>query len=282
AAAAGLSRYPALVQLRGMARTLGWGERRPLLDDYLRKQVLDVWGEQLGCRFAQLELDFAAVRELSPVEFLQVLRDHYGVSGVVAGLDFRFGRDRSGDCHCLALEGERLGLQVRIVPPVMDAGAPISTTRVRAALAKGDMALVARLLGRPYLLHGHVVPGDQRGRQLGFPTANCSGITVALPEPGVYACLARLADGSRHPAAVNIGHLPSIAPGRPLSVEAHLLDYQGDCYHQSLELALLERLRPEQRFPDLDALRSQLHRDIQAVRACTLELPDALPWPPAF
>jgi len=259
---------PALVYFRGMAASLGWKRRRPLLDASGRSYVLQQWSEEIGQPIAVIRIAFERIRHMEPGDFLDLLQHEYAIAGLVVGDDFRFGRDRMGDAQHLAFLARKRDLGVQILPPVVEDQQPVSTTRIRAALGAGDMPLAQRLLGRPYQIHGTVIAGDGRGRQLGFPTANCSGITVALPAAGVYACHARLGDGQSRPTAVNIGHLPSISPDRPLSVEAHLLDWQGDCYGQHLELAFAKRLREERRFSSLDALKQQIAADVAAVRSC--------------
>jgi riboflavin kinase/FMN adenylyltransferase len=148
-----------------------------------------------------------------------------------------------------------------VVPPVQVDGAPASSSRVRAALAAGDAAAAARLLGRPYRLAGTVVRGDGRGRRIGIPTANLAEVATLVPLPGVYAATVALADGER-PAVVNIGRLPTVGPDRPLTVEVHIPGWSGDLYGRTLAVGLDRRLRDERRFPDLDALVAQIRADI--------------------
>ncbi len=183
---------------------------------------------------------------------------------VAVGDGFRFGRGRAGDAALLAREGEQLGFGVLVVPPVLEGGLPVSSTRVREALGSGAVEVAARLLGRPHRLRGHVVEGARRGRTLGFPTANLVPPGVALPADGVYAGWVWL-DADRRPAVVNVGRRPTFDHGE-LRLEAHVLDWAGDLYGRELELAFVARLRGEQRFEGPDALVAQIRRDLARAR----------------
>lgn len=258
---------PALLGFAGMAQVLGWAERLPLCDAAEEASVLAAWSRELGRVVSAHQLDFAAVRGLAPAAFVALLREEHGIAGVVTGTDFRFGRDRSGDAQELARLCAARGLACAAVPPVRDTtGAVISSSGLREALARGELDRVADWLGRPYVLRGRVARGDGRGRTLGFPTANVTGYGRQPPGSGVYAALALLQDGREHPAVVNIGTQPSIGPGRPLAVEVHLPDWSGDLYGQSLIVCFRRRLRAEQRFPDLAALRAQITADVAEAR----------------
>lgn len=183
---------------------------------------------------------------------------------VAVGEGFRFGRGRSGDAELLAREGARLGFELLVVPPVLEADEPVSSTRVREALSRGAVDEAARLLGRPHRVAGTVVEGDRRGRQLGFPTANLLPPAVALPADGVYAGRVQLEGGSS-PAVVNIGSRPTFDHGQ-LRLEAHLLDWAGDLYGRRLTVEFVARLRGEQRFPGPEALRAQIEQDVALAR----------------
>ncbi|HEU5321091.1 MAG TPA: bifunctional riboflavin kinase/FAD synthetase, partial [Methylomirabilota bacterium] len=179
---------------------------------------------------------------------------------VVVGFDHRFGRGARGDAHLLEALGERLGFVAHVVPPLMVGDVPVSSTEIRAALQRGDLTLAGRYLGRPYTIRGRVVAGAGRGRTLGFPTANLRPERPVIVPPGVYGCRAAVR-GARHPAVVNIGVRPTFGEGE-LAVEAHLLDFTGDLYGETLVLELVARIREERRFPSLEALRRQIARDI--------------------
>lgn len=193
-----------------------------------------------------------------------VLAAGVGAQVVIVGADFRFGKNRAGDVGVLRELGPELGFVVEPCQPVEVGGQPVSSTRVRAALLEGDAALAARLLGRAHEVAGVVVAGDRRGRELGFPTANLGGIRTLLPGLGVYACWARVGK-ARYMAAVDIGDRPTFGRGR--SVEAFLLDFDGDLYGRELVLGFVDRLRSDERFESIEALVAQIGRDVERTRA---------------
>lgn len=181
------------------------------------------------------------------------------------GDDFNFGKDRAGNVALLRDLGRQLGFAVHIVDRHADDGPPASSTRIRAALRDGDVGEAARLLGRSYELFGTVIHGDQRGRQIGVPTANVQPEAhLAVPAHGVYACTAD-AGGVTWPAATNIGTRPTV-DGSRVVVEAHLIGFDGDLYDQHIAIRFLSRIRDERRFERLDDLVTQIHADIDAVR----------------
>jgi riboflavin kinase/FMN adenylyltransferase len=247
---------PALLTFAGMAAVLGWSPRPPLVAPGDRGRVLGEWGVR------ELSLPFAEIRPLDPAAFLRRLAA-LGADALVVGDDFRFGRDRAAGVAELPALAAASGLRWAVVPAVHIDGAAVSSSRVRAALAAGDVALAQRLLGRPHRLCATVVRGDGRGRQIGFPTANCGQPANQPPAAGVYAARAHLA-GRSWPAAVNAGHVPTVSGDRPFTVEAHLIGYEGDCYGKPIALDLLARLRDERKFPGLDALKAQIAADVVA------------------
>jgi riboflavin kinase/FMN adenylyltransferase len=183
---------------------------------------------------------------------------------VVVGRNFRFGRHRSGDLPALDRFGVQFGFEVRPEQLYGDENGPFSSTRVRAALANGDLADVALQLGRPHSLSGQVVQGAGRGRTLGVPTVNLGPVPEALPPSGVYACLVDLIgrDGPRALASgvANVGVRPTVGAG--FGVEAHLFDFDADLYGSELRVHLVRRIRDERRFPDVTELKAQIDRDI--------------------
>jgi riboflavin kinase / FMN adenylyltransferase len=255
---------PCLLGFSGMAQELGWSERKPLIAPTDRARVLAGWSRGFDYEVREVELPFAAIRGMDPTEFVTHLRTAHGATALVVGEDFRFGRDRSGDAAALRALATVQGLRTEVVAAVLHAGEPVSSSRVRAALAAGDVALASALLGRPHRLVGTVVRGDGRGRKLGIPTANLGGCANQEPSVGVYAAWATL-DGRRVPAALNIGHVPTVGAERPLTVEAHLIGWSGDCYGRELGLDLIAHLRGEHRFATLDALVAQIRADIASV-----------------
>lgn len=210
-----------------------------------------------------------AVAAQPPEDFVsEILAGALGARWVLVGAGFRFGQGRSGDVGLLERLGRRHGFEVTAMPPVASEGAPISSTRVRAALSRGAMSEVARLLGRPFLIEGSVERGARRGRTLGAPTANVVPLNTLLPPDGVYAAWCHIADEApRHPAVVNVGRRPTFDGGNnSVHVEVHLLDFEGDLYGRSLGVELSECLRGERRFPGAEALRAQIQSDIQQAR----------------
>jgi riboflavin kinase/FMN adenylyltransferase len=196
-----------------------------------------------------------------------VLAGALGARCLVVGADFRFGRGRAGDAAALQGLGRALGFGVLVVAPVRHEGEPVSSTRIREALESGAVDRAAAMLGRHYGVDGRVVHGDERGRTIGFPTANVEPVNETLPGHGVYACWFRVAGEERPwPAAVNVGLRPTFE-GQRLSVEAHLLDFSGDLYGADARVSFVQRLRPEQRFAGVDALRAQIEQDVARARA---------------
>ncbi len=218
--------------------------------------------DALGVDYMVVEpftIDFAAQ---SPEDFVRdVLVARLDAAHAFVGDNFGFGKARAGKAADLVRIGKKLGFETTIVPPVLLDGEPVSSTRVRAAVSSGNVELAARLLGRPFALRGPVVHGASRGAGLGFPTANLAPEKDLLPGRGVYACLAIL-DRVTHRAVTNVGVKPTFG-GEALTIEAFLLDYQGpEIYGHLLELKLIAKLRDEQKFPGIDALKAQIAIDV--------------------
>jgi riboflavin kinase / FMN adenylyltransferase len=213
----------------------------------------------------------AALAALAPETFVrQIMVGQLGVRSAVVGPGFRFGSGRAGDVALLRRLGEELGFQVHEVAPVLVAGGLVSSTRVREALASGDVTLARELLGRPFANEALVVAGDGRGRQLGIPTANLAPFAETMPADGVYAawCLVHQGPrgwGTRHSAVVSVGRRPTFA-GRERRVEVHLLDFSGELYGARLRVDYWARLRAEQRFSDAQALSAQMRADVEQAR----------------
>jgi riboflavin kinase/FMN adenylyltransferase len=192
---------------------------------------------------------------------------------VYVGYDFHFGRDREGSMRQLTEMGPRLGFSVTIIPEVTVGGADVNSTRIRALLEEGETAAARELLGRPYAVRGRVVTGEQRGRDLGFPTLNLALESEVIPARGVYAGVAMFLDAGDPPprrpvrAVANVGRRPTFKADDPVGVEAHLLDFEADVYGREVELAFHARLRDERRFPDMEALRAQIATDAAKARS---------------
>jgi riboflavin kinase / FMN adenylyltransferase len=226
---------------------------------------------QAGAEVVLVEPFTAEFAALSAMDFIgTVLRKDLGASHVVVGWDFSFGAGRKGNPSTLASEGSRLGMEVTVVSPVMVDGLVCSSTKIREFVLEGRVEGAALLLGRPYETTGPVVHGQHRGRTLGIPTANITSDTNLLPKPGVYAAWARtLDDGERLPAAVSIGNNPTFVDGRgpaPVTVEAHLLDFDGDLYGKRMRLEYVGRVRDQRSYPSADELVTEIKRDLQRVQ----------------
>src|SRR3954462_9506201 len=192
-----------------------------------------------------------------------VLLEKLDAKQVSVGENFRFGAKAKGDPAMLESRAE---FATRVVPLVEVEGETVSSTRIRALVAAGEMEAARRCLGAPFMVEGEVVTGDQRGRELGFPTANIvPDDRYAYPGHGVYAAFA---DGV--PAAVNVGVRPTFESGRGVLIETYLIDFEGDLYDRTLRVAFVERLRGERSYPDAQDLIDQMHRDVEdAKRACS-------------
>jgi riboflavin kinase / FMN adenylyltransferase len=200
----------------------------------------------------------------SAEEFVQhVLLDRLGAERVSVGENFRFGAKAKGTPEMLAGHSE---FETRVLPLVEIDGETVSSTRIRALVAAGEMEEAQRCLGAPFMVEGEVVEGDRRGRELGFPTANIvPDDRLAIPGHGIYAAFA---DGV--PAAVNVGVRPTFESGRGVLIETYLIDRDEDLYGRVLRVAFVKKLRGEKRFDDVDELVAQMHRDVEdAKRVCS-------------
>ncbi|MFZ5492086.1 MAG: bifunctional riboflavin kinase/FAD synthetase [Pseudomonadota bacterium] len=196
----------------------------------------------------------------------RLLTQGLGVRQLVVGPDFRFGHQRLGDVDYLATAGAAAGFGVEVVPPLQLDGERVSSTAVRRHLMAGDLDGAARLLGRPYTLHGRVSHGDARGRTIGFPTLNLPLHRKAVSLRGVFAVRVTGLAPAPLPAVANLGWRPTVGGRYPL-LEVHVLDFDGQVYGRQVEVEFVRRLRDEQRFDGLDALRRQIDDDVRAARA---------------
>jgi riboflavin kinase/FMN adenylyltransferase len=198
---------------------------------------------------------------------------------VISGSSFRFGKDRKGDARTLGVLGADLGF-VAVATEARDSKGALSSTRAREAIVAGDLTEAEAILGRRHSIEGLVVEGDKRGRTLGFPTANLDARLQVLPPNGVYAVLVdRLVEGEAHALArgvMNLGVRPTLAKSAERSLEVHLFDVSGDLYGQTLRVHLVQKLRDEQRFAGLDALKAQIQLDAREARAATASVPTLL------
>ncbi len=214
-----------------------------------------------------LPLTFTSeLSEVTAEELAEAFRRLLDMRLLILGPDAAFGRGAPADTpERMRRAGEDLGFEVARIEPLLAGGERCSSTMVRRALGEGDMRAVTDLLGRPYTLAGPVVRGFERGRTIGFPTANISvAADRALPALGVYATRATVA-GRELLGATNIGRRPTFDEGH-ISIETHLLDFEGDLYDERMEIAIVERVRPERAFAGPDELRTQIAADVAHVR----------------
>jgi riboflavin kinase/FMN adenylyltransferase len=188
-----------------------------------------------------------------------------GAAGVVTGEDFTFGQGRGGNIEMLVEAGSRLGFSVDPVAPVSDEEGPVSSSRIRNALKAGDCATAARLLTRPFAIEGIVEHGDKRGREIGYPTANIALGPYLRPRFGIYAVRGRLADDTVLEGAANLGIRPTFEPAKEL-LEPYFFDFRGDLYGRTLEVELIDFLRPEAKYDSLGALKAQMAADCEEAR----------------
>lgn len=207
-----------------------------------------------------------AMRCLPWEDFLQLLTRDYGAAGFVCGEDFRFGHKGQGSAEKLAEFCRERGLPWAIVPEQTVDGIRISSTVIRKMLETGQLETANRFLGHPHILTGTVIAGHQLGRRLGIPTANLAlPKELAVPQFGVYACRCHV-EGEWYPAVTNIGVRPTVS-GEGITVEPWILDYSGDLYGRKITLEFHAFLRPERKFPDLEALKAEIHHNARQTRA---------------
>jgi len=250
-------------------------DRHPLttLAPHIAPHCLTTEAQRLAAIAGRGHVDLAVVVRftrafslMTPAEFVKtVLVRRLGASHVTVGYDFRFGRGGKGDADLLRAMGAKLGFGVTVVPPVLEKGEPISSTRIRRLVSMGRVGAAARLLGRAFAVEGRTVRGRGLGRKLGFPTINVHPANELLPPPGAYVavfgpdCL---------PAVANIGFRPTVERrARPPLLEVHLLGKVPRRVPPRPETRLLDFLRPEKRFRSLDALRAQIAADTALARA---------------
>ena len=196
--------------------------------------------------------------------FDEVLRDRIAASGMVEGPDFHFGRNRGGDVSTLRTLCDDAGMTLRVMEPVLIDGEVVSSSRVRRAIGEGQLGDAVRMLGHPYELRGTIVRGDGRGRTIGYPTANLSGVVTLLPPDGVYAGVAEI-DSRTYAAAVNLGGNPTFDVDER-KLEVHVIGFDGDLYGCRLSVRLLERVRGTVAFADSAELTSRIARDVDVAQ----------------
>lgn len=204
------------------------------------------------------------MRAMSARQFITMLRDRYEVASLILGFNNRIGHDRISSIEQYQAIGNQLGVKVIQAPEYTGSVAPVSSSVIREYLSTAQIAKANEALGRPYSLSGKVVSGRQLGRTIGFPTANISPIDsqILIPASGAYAVTITTPDGIARPAMLNIGSRPTVDNSdAPISIEAHIFDYNADIYGSIVTVAFYDHLRPERRFPSVEALRTQLADD---------------------
>ena len=225
--------------------------------------------ELLAClqvdRFLCIPFD-ARMADTPPEAFIEdLLVEKLDLRHLVVGDDFRFGRNRAGDFALLAEAGVRRGFDVVSTPSFTMDGERVSSTRIRAALAAGDLVTAKRLLGRAYSMSGRVIEGQRLGRTLGYPTANLRLGRRVSPLHGIFAIRVLGVDEAPWPGVASLGTRPTVDGGEML-LEAHLFDYDGNLYGRHLRVEFVARLREERRFDSLAALTAQMHQDAAGAR----------------
>ncbi|WP_315761228.1 bifunctional riboflavin kinase/FAD synthetase [Sphingomonas sp. Y38-1Y] len=234
-----------------------------------RLTTLDQRAELFAAASADAMLIFpfdAVLAGMTADAFARHLAGSIGAGGVVTGTDFTFGKGREGDVAMLAALGRDHGFGVDTVAPVTLDGEPVSSSRIRRHLIAGEPREAARLLTRPFAIRGTVEHGAKLGRQLGYPTANLDLASYLRPRYGIYAVRGTLPDGTVLMGAANLGVRPTIE-GAPVELlEPFFFDFSGDLYGQVIEVALIDFLRPEAKFDDLDALKAEMAKDVARAR----------------
>ncbi|MBW1758057.1 MAG: bifunctional riboflavin kinase/FAD synthetase [Deltaproteobacteria bacterium] len=255
-------------------------ERAPVLITDMKRRVEILKGA--GCDDVVVLPFDSEFSRMTPDRFVErVLLDACHAKGVVVGPDFHFGHKRSGNLATLRQWGEQKGFTVELVEPVMFKGEAVSSTRLRRILQEdGNVEDAAVMMTRVHETTGRVVQGDQRGREIGFPTANLEAGPLLLPKDGVYAVVARVLDEAGAPllhGVANLGNRPTFEAGR--SVEVHLFGFDGDLYEKRLRVGFVARIRGESKFDGLEALREQINRDCDQAKNALQQLsPDLVRW----
>jgi len=266
-----------VVTFKDHPRTLTKG-RSPLLLTVI-EQRLQLF-EKMGVDFALVLTFSEELCRLSPVEYVEhMLVGSLGARSISVGPNHHFGKDAEGDTSLLHKLGKKNSFSVHVADMINVEGHEVSSSAIRELIMNNELEQAALLLSRPYTLYGKVVQGDQRGRLLGFPTANLAFNEIqVVPQRGVYVGLAKMGE-QVVPCVINIGLRPTFQqeqgapdadPSAPvnlaLTVEAHLLDYKGDLYGQTMEIEFLSFLRAEQKFNGAEELKEQINKDILKAR----------------
>ncbi|MFO1455686.1 MAG: bifunctional riboflavin kinase/FAD synthetase [Steroidobacteraceae bacterium] len=208
----------------------------------------------------------ARLRAMRGHEFVGLLYETLRPEALVAGYDFRFGRQGEASAELLVSEGRRLGFSVEVIAPVLEGAARVSSSAVREALSRGELAQAEAQLGRPYSIRGRVVAGERLGRQLGYPTANLRLERRRSPLGGIFAVRVHGVGERPRPGVASLGTRPTVGGVEPL-LEVHLFDFAGDLYGREIEVEFVQKIRDEAKFDGLDALVEQMNRDAHEARS---------------
>ncbi len=204
------------------------------------------------------------IAHTSPENYLELLTEKYDLLGIVAGFNYRFGKDRAGNAEFLIKEGERRGFRVSILEPVIFRGKPVSSTRIRQSILRGDISCANEMLTAPFFYTGIVQPRKHIGHTLGYPTANIIPAGKILPPFGVYSAVTEY-DGITRDAVINIGVRPTVDESETpvITIESHLIDHSGEeLYGKKLTVKLIDFIRAERRFQSKEALAEQIGKDL--------------------
>jgi len=238
-------------------------ERRPPLMTTLEEKLSRLEAQNVGAVVVEKFTPDLAQTEAR--DFVRrIIGDGLKASLVAVGFNFRFGKGRAGNVELLQEVGAGAGFETHVLEPYMYEGRRVSSTEIRKLLLGGEVDEAARRLGQHHLIEGKVVRGDGRGRQIGIPTANVDYPPVLIPENGVYACQVQIdgREGPRYPAVTNIGKRPTFDK-KEVTLETHLLDWDGDLYGKSIRVEFVSRLREEKKFSGPEELVRQIHLDIE-------------------
>lgn len=215
---------------------------------------------------ATFDLDLA---NITPEAFVkQILVDQIGAKKILVGYNYYFGKDRRGNVEMLIGLGEKFGFEVKVIEAVKVNDTPVSSSKIRELIQDGQMGQAAQLLGRHYLLIGKVIWGADRGKGLGFPTANLEILNSLYPKTGVYA-VEVIMGTKTYPGVANVGYNPTFGEN-PLSVEVHILDFSRDIRGEEIQVVFFERIRDEKAFENPDSLARQIRKDVTEARKILL------------
>lgn len=219
---------------------------------------------RVGIDFVVIQRFTPSFCALSPHDFVSRYLAGLGIERLWVGEDFRFGKDRAGTVKELMTWGPAAGMEIKVIQAVSDSDNAVSSSRIRALLEEGRVDVARRQLGRCHFIEGSVVTGHQRGRELGFPTANVRSRTEVVPANGIYATVVEVGGRQMH-SVTSIGVNPTFGSG-PRTIETHILDFEEDLYGRRLQVFFVERLREERNFPSVEGLVRQIEEDIVHAR----------------